>query len=245
MRNVSYRKLIEAIKMRILLIIFVTISTVCYSQDKLEFYGIWKLNSGEFYYELDLKRNGSFEWQHSFSLGSTSSSGKWQVNNDTLKLFDYAKPWTIQVVEEFKVDSLENETLLIFKLPVGYWPKESRREGNLYIDGNLIEGNKYDPSKLPLAIDNFHFWINNDCQQDFKTDSLGKANLEMTPNSIQFVYNKYEVKDQGSNLIIITINQLPIYVSPPTLYWDEWILDANGLKPIECNKRLNHLQLKK
>lgn len=234
-----------AIKMRILPIIFITISTLCYSQEKIEFHGVWKLSSGEFYYELDLKSNGSFEWQHSFSLGSTSSKGRWQVVNDTLKLLDYAKPWTIQIVEEFKVDSLENGTMMIFKLPNGYWTTENKREGNhYYIDGKKVEVN-YDPSKLPLILDNFHFWINNDCQQEYKTDSLGKAQLEMTPKSIQFDYSKYEIKDPGSNLIIITINQFPLYVSPPTLYWTEWILDDNGLKPIECNAILNHLQLKK
>lgn len=202
-------------------------------------------SDGWFYYRLDLSDDSTFTYEHSFKLGSTSSKGKWQINNDTLILSNDEKPWTISSVEEKYIDTLKNTSLIELKVNDTSTVNTRRDRVNFYIDGELTSG-KYYFSTAEYMVNNFDVWINGDCQNKRRSNEKGMVLFEKDSISqISIDFHDYHVQNLGSNYFVLTLNQLPILLSPPTLKWTKWKMNTNELIPIECGQLLDYIKLKK
>jgi hypothetical protein len=181
--------------------------------------GVYDMILGEFHYALTLKSNGNFKYGHSFEMGSTSSTGKWKLNNDTIFLSSYQKPWLIEGVEEKNIDSLKNQVCI-----------------------EVI----YKSHATDQTVRDFTVWINGDCNMTQLTDSLGRIFFTLTNTSwLNIIYDDYKIKDIRSNYFVITLNTFPLWLSPPTLLWRKWVVNGNTISPVECDKKLDHIVLKK
>lgn len=199
-----------------------------------------------FYYNLELKEDSTFIYNMGFHRGSTSSHGKWKQNTDTLNLFDYEKPFLIKDVEEKKVASLKNYAL-IEVIYINDTSNRRSREGKstLYIDNKLVENLVINaPNKN--FISNFKLWVNGNCNNEQETNSKGQIKISnIKIHSISFDYDTYKIKNTENNYFVLTLNTLPQPIGPPTLYWTQWIFKDNTLQPIECNKTLDYIKLKR
>lgn len=202
-------------------------------------------SDGWFYYRLDLFVDSTFTYEHSFKLGSTSSKGKWRINNDTLILSNDEKPWTISSVEEKYIDTLKNTSLIELKVNDTSTVNPRRDSVYFYIDGELTSG-KYYFSNAEYMVYNFDVWINGECQNKRRSNEKGMVLFEKDSISqISIDYHYYHVQSLGSNYFVLTLNQLPILLSPPTLKWTKWKMNTNELIPIECGQLLDYIKLKK
>jgi hypothetical protein len=202
-------------------------------------------SDGSFYYRLDLFDDSTFTYKHSFKLGSTTSNGKWRFNNDTLVLSNYEKPWTISSVEEKFIDTLKNTSMIDIKVNETSTLTLRRDSVNFYIDGELtIE--KYYFSNAEYMVNNFDVWINGDCQNKRRSNEKGMITFEKDSISqISIDYHDYQVQGIGSNYFVVTLDQFPILLSPPTLKWTKWKINNNELIPMECGQLLEYIKLKK
>lgn len=189
------------------------------SQTGVPVIGTWnQFSEPEFYYDLKLDEDGMFKWTNSFSLGTTTSTGKWEIARDTIYLFDYEKPWKISEVRELHIDSLQST-----QVEVRYFDHLSRSR--------------------PLS--DYYFTINDRCDLEFQTDSLGRVKISEFLKGINFKYDSYTIKDSTANLIVVEMNRLPVWLSPPTLTWTRWTFENNLLKPLECGKLVEFIELRK
>lgn len=195
------------------------LSTLTISQIGDSVTGTWsQFSEPEFYYELKLHKDGSFKWTNSFSLGTTTSTGKWKIDRDTVHLFDYERPWKISEVNELNIDSLQSL---------------------------LVEVRFFDHPKQSKPVSDCYFTINDRCDSEFQTDSLGQVKISESVKKVDFKYDSYTIKDSTANLIIVEMDRLPIYLSPPTLTWTKWTFENNKFKPLECGKLVDFIELRK
>jgi hypothetical protein len=105
---------------------------------------------------------------------------------------------------------------------------------------------RYDPkSKKELAI-NFQIWINNECEHPLFTNDFGRVKVSnKSITKISFEYDNYLIKNPKSNYFILVLNGYPIYFSPPKLKWTKWVLKRGKLSPIECDNRIENIELKR
>ena len=206
--------------------------------------GTYSYSVGNFYYKLELKKDSTFAYQNSFHRGSTASTGKWKFSKDTLFLMDYEKPWTIKTVEEFTIDTLgDNSVIEVIINDTN--AIHIRGDHDIYIDGQPTKV-KYDSKTRRDVVTDFEIWVNNECNNPQLTDKAGRIRfLNKRIKTISFDYDKYLIKDPKSNYFILTLSNYPIYVSPPTLYWTKWVLIGDNLSPLECNKLLDYIRLKR
>lgn len=79
--------------MKILVYILTLIPLLTFGQkDKTKLFESYSYSDGRFYYRLDLYKDSTFVYEHSFKLGSTKSEGNWLINNDILVLSNYETP---------------------------------------------------------------------------------------------------------------------------------------------------------
>ncbi len=196
--------------------------------------GAYSYSDGNFYHKLELKRDSTFTYLHSFELGTTSSTGKWKFNNDTLILTDYEKPWTIKQVKEFVIDTLGDNSVVDIIIDDSA-SIHIRGDHYIYIDGQPT-----------TAIIDFEIWVNNECNNTLLTDKFGRIKfVNKKIRTISFDYDKYLVENPKSNYFILTLSNYPIFVSPPTLSWTKWLWTEDSLSPLDCNKRFDHIKLKR
>ncbi len=206
--------------------------------------GAYSFSDGNFYYKLELKKDSTFSYEFSFKLGSTASTGKWKFFKDTLFLTDYEKPWTINQVEEFALDTLGDNSII----EVIINDTNSiliRSDHFIYIDGQPTKV-KYDSKTKRHVVADFEIWVNNECSNPLLTDKFGRIKFASKRiNSISSIYDKYFITNPNSNYFILTLSNYPIFISPPTLSWTKWVLTGDILSPLDCNKRLDFITLKK
>jgi len=206
--------------------------------------GAYSYSDGIFYYKLELKKDSTFSYEHSFKLGSTSSTGKWKFSKDTLFLTDYEKPWTIKQVEEKILDTLVDNTVI--EVIINETDAiHIRGDHDIYIDGRPTKV-KFDSKTKRHVVADFEIWVNNECHNPKLTDKFGRIKFENKRiKTISFDYDKYRIKDPKSNYFILTLSNYPIFVSPPTLSWTKWVLTGENLSPLGCNKQLDDIKLKR
>ncbi|MBL7882618.1 MAG: hypothetical protein JNL69_01005 [Bacteroidia bacterium] len=206
--------------------------------------GTYSYSDGNFFYKLELKKDSTFAYQNSFHRGSTASTGKWKFSKDTLFLMDYEKPLTIKNVEEVMLDTLGNNSVI--EVIINDTDAiHIRGDHNIYIDGQPTKV-KYDSKTKRHVVTDFEIWVNNECSNPQLTDKLGRTKFtNKMINTISFDYDKYLIKDPMNNYFILTLSNYPIFVSPPTLAWTKWVLEGDKLSPIDCNKRLDYIKLKR
>jgi hypothetical protein len=206
--------------------------------------GAYSFSDGYFYYKLELKKDSTFSYEHSFKLGSTSSTGKWKFNRDTLILTDYEKPWTIIQVEEIVHENLGDNSVIEVIID-DTDTAHIRGDHDIYVDGQPTKV-KYDSQTNQQVVTDFEIWVNNDCSNPQLTDKFGKIALSNTRiKTISFDYDKYLIKDPKSNYFKLTLSNYPILFSPPTLSWTMWVLTGDNLSPIACNQQLDCIKLKR
>lgn len=206
--------------------------------------GTYSYSNGNFYYKLELKKDSTFAYQFSFHRGSTSSTGKWSLSKDTLFLMDYEKPWTIKQVEEITLDTLgDNSVIEVIINDTN--SIHIRGDHDIYIDGQPTKV-KYDSKTERDVVTDFEIWVNNECNSPQLTDKFGRIKfVNKRVRTISFDYDKYLIKDPKSNYFILTLSNYPILVSPPILTWTKWVFEGDKLSPIDCNKRLDYIKLKR
>jgi hypothetical protein len=206
--------------------------------------GTYSYSDGEFYYNLELKKDSTFAYQFSFKRGSTFSSGKWKFSKDTLFLTDYEKPWTIKQVEENVLDTLGDNSII--EVIINDTDAiQIRGDQDIYIDGQPRKV-KYGSKTKQHVVTDFEIWVNNECSNPQMTDKLGRVKFaNKRIKTISFDYDKYLIKYSKSNYFILTLSNYPIFVSPPTLSWTIWVLTGDNLSPLDCSKRLDNIKLKR
>jgi hypothetical protein len=241
---VPYAKKTEVI-MKILVYVLTFIPLLTFGQkDKTKLFESYSYSDGRFYYRLDLYKDSTFVYEHSFKFGSTMSNGNWLINNDTLVLSNYESPWTISNVEEKFIDSLNNTTVIEIKVN-DTSSEKIRGDHILYIDGNPTSV-KYDYSKSEYMVKDFDVWVNGDCQDVRKTSEKGIIQFEKDSIlEISINYNEYQVQSIGNNYFVLTLSYFPILVSPPTLKWTKWKIQNNEIIPFECGQLMDYVKLKK
>lgn len=207
--------------------------------------GTYCKSDGVFCYKLELKSDSSFEYQYSSHLGTSSFKGRWKILQDTLFLTDYEKPWVIQQVEEFKLDTLGKNSVI----DVIINDKNAfhiRGNNNIfYIDGKPTKI-KYNYETKSDVIVNFEIWVNNECEKSLFSDNFGRINIKKKSiRTISFDYDQYSVKNPNNNYFILKLSASPIYLSPATIFWTKWLFVNEIISPLECNKRLYYIQLKR
>ena len=232
-------------KLRNLIYILTILPFFTFGQaDNKSIVGTYSYSDGNFYYKLELKKDSTFTYQHSFKLGTTSSSGKWKFNKDTLLSADFEKPWRIQRVEEFVLDTLGNNTIIDVIINDTN-AIHIRGDHAIYIDGQPTKV-KYDSKTKRDVVTEFEIWIDNECSNRQLTDKFGRTKFaNKNIKTISFAYDNYIIKNPKSNYFILTLSNYPIYFSPPTLSWTKWLFTGNSLSPIDCNKQLDDIKLKK
>jgi len=173
--------------------------------------------AGSYVYESDdintnmrLNPDHTFEYNSSFSLGSTRSNGVWTQRNDTVQLSGYWTPWSITAVSEKRIGTPGgNSTIEVRALP----------------DSNIIS--------------TYYLQLNNDCTLRF-CDSTGTIRVDGIVHKISCTYNEYAVKDSTNNHFTVYMSGYPIFTSPPTLPWQQWVWRNDTLVPIECGKKLGY-----
>jgi hypothetical protein len=206
--------------------------------------GTYSYSDGNFYYKLELKKDSTFAYQNSFHRGSTSSIGKWKFSNDTLFLTDYEKPWTIKQVEEIVLDTLGDNSVL--EVIINDTDAiHIRGDHNIYIDAQPTKV-KYDSKTTRDVVTDFEIWVNNDCNNPLLTDKSGRIKFANTRiKTISFDYDKYLIKNPKSNYFVLNLSNYQIFLSPPTLSWTKWLWTKDNFSPLDCNKRLDYITLKK
>jgi hypothetical protein len=206
--------------------------------------GTYSYSDGNFYYKLELKKDSTFAYQNSFHRGSTASTGKWKFSKDTLFLMDYEKPWTIKNVEEIMLDTLGDNSVI--EVIINDTDAiHIRGDHNIYIDGKPTNV-KYDSKTKRHVVADFEIWVNNECKNPQLTDKFGRIKfVNKKIKTISFDYDKYLIYDTNSNYFKLTLSNYPIFVSPPTLSWTKWVFSGDNLSPLDCNKQLDYIILKR
>lgn len=209
-------------KLRILIYLLTILPLLTYGQsDEKKLLESFSYSDGHFYHRLDLFKDSTFAYKYSCRPGSISSSGSWKMINDILTLTIDKTPWSIIKVDEQKLDTIIDK--VIVKV--------------------LISGGS-------LNVAGFNVWVNNDCENNVKTDSLGIAEFKTEfINKISMVCNnEYELKDSLSNYIVVTlpgIYSIYSFVSPRQSVWSEWKVTGDEISPIVCGQVLYDITLRK
>jgi hypothetical protein len=211
--------------------------------------GVYTYTNGEFSYKIVLSADSTFKYEFSFSRGTTSSTGKWKLNEDTFYLYDYQKPYTIKEVKESKKDILGKDALIevvIIDSTANTNTINIRgATGTIFVDGQPLHIAHSLKTNEELVTD-LELWVNDNCDSLKFTNERGNVKLINNKiNKISFRYDNYWVKNPSNNYFIITLSNYPIFTSPTTLVWEKWLLTKNHLVPLECNKPLSHIRLKK
>jgi hypothetical protein len=132
----------------------------------------WSKSTENFYWELEIKTDSTFRYEHSFELGHTYSEGKWEIRKDTVNLYDCRKPYFILSGRKLRQASCEHrkwviiETKPLFRQRI----REVKRANGetMIIDCSMTLAGCGTMLKvqLPLRYDS-------DCKRPVLTDSLG------------------------------------------------------------------------
>jgi hypothetical protein len=220
------------------LLVLLACAYTCRSQS-----GTYTLSTGEFAYSMVLHPDSTFEYSLSFSRGGTSSKGKWKIIKDTVCLYGYEKPYTIEKVQESRIDSLRSSMIHVIINDSSIL--HTRGNAVVYIDGKP-SNIKYKAGSGEQVVTDFKILLNDDCSHPLWTDANGNILCkDKNTRSISVEYDTYLVRDTENNYFVLTLSGYPVNVSPPTLTWTKWILSGNSLAPVECGKALDHIILKK
>ncbi len=171
---------------------------------------------------LELYEDYTFYYKSGFKSGTTTSRGNWRLVGDTLKLFNYYKPWRILRVEEYKVDSglLKTWVHVVVADGVTDEPVDTRTGKTLQTEG----------------VRSFVVWAADYCESMVQTGQDGIAILEgIHHKKLQFEHDEYYVQDSNCNYFQVLLSGYPIIVSPPTLVHSRWYVKPDGgIIPIGC-----------
>lgn len=186
-----------------------------------KFVGKWQdLRIENFFFQLELRQDGTFEWNESFELGSSSAKGNWQASGDTIYLSDFRKPIRILDVQEREVPeqpgSLIDVDIALFDMLT--WIRPSTRQ---------------------------LFYLNEDCETHRWTDSTERYHHPGPVTSIDFLHDRYKVKKPRANHFTVLLSGFLLPVSPPPFHYDCWVLVDGKLRPIECGKPAKYLELER
>ena len=206
--------------------------------------GTYKSDDEKFHYKLELNDDSTFLYHMSFPRGSTSSTGKWSLKKDTIILYNYAKPFVIKTVEERHIDSLHRSSIV--NIGCNFDTNGIHIRENcctVYLNGKPTI---FKPMTGWSGTPYFNFWINDNCEKILITDKSGQIKLSKSKiKKISFDYDNYTIKDLRCNYFIVTLDNAPLHISPPTLTWTKWILTGDSLSPIDCKRILNYIVLKR
>lgn len=170
--------------------------------------GTYQVAIEGFFYQLELKKDSTFTYTHSFELGGTTDVGNWRAVHDTLVLFNFTRPWPVCDVIEKRIDSLQNKVLVEIKFEK--YDINDQMPINIWINGNCNDMGVYAEKNIAI----------------FNTAFVSKIETE---------YSKYIVKNGKNNYFVITFSGLPILGSPPPLKWEKWLIQGDTLSPLGCD----------
>lgn len=196
-------------------------------------------------YQIELKKDLTFIYHHSFKSGTTRTTGKWNLRNDTLILSDFNKPEVVTKVEELVVDTLNDNSELIVILDDKNPVPVRGGSHTIMFDKQPITV-KFDSKTHQSFVTGFAIWVNDKSNKTQFTDSLGKIKFtKKNLKTISFAYDNYSIKNPKSNYFILTLSNYPASSYSLLNCWRKWIFSEGTLSPIDCNTQSDLIILKK